>query len=449
MGRIDLLMSSEGKVEPEDRYKPHRYLEDSFLDLQGRTWHWQHIANDSGILDQTTELFKKLSPKVFWHYWQALLAAGSIAAEVSFTNDALLGCAISTGFTLLYWFVGDKFNTNMSWTIISVGVIFPISQGIGMAFKRREQALGELGNLLGNLKQLWGAAHIWLAKKDGAHVRLVELYEDEAETPYQMRKLFEEFLVSLAAYLDVPRVKAKHIAQSCCLSSSHAEQRVVLDQISMSSRLQVDNCVVGMQQLVQDLKDKGLPGGETHRLDQYVSKVGIALERIAFIKEYRTPQAFRAFARVYIMFVGALYGPYYVWLGTQQSTDTIVLSLAFGLCVQLVLSSLFTVMLALEDPFARVGERGQFDSIKIPHILEKTRLYFLMVEKRSKLRWNEKAPLSKWNVGHSVTSLIAGVASNNQAGNQLPATNNRLPAINRTDKESIDGFDHGAANESQ
>ena len=69
-------------------------------------------------------------------------------------------------------FVGDKFNTNMSWTIISVGVqhtasltqvlrlllllkvIFPISQGIGMAFKRREQALGELGNLLGNLKQV-------------------------------------------------------------------------------------------------------------------------------------------------------------------------------------------------------------------------------------------------------------------------------------------------------
>ena len=37
--------------------------------------------------------------------------------------------------------------------------------------------------------------------------------------------------VSLAAYLDVPRVKAKHIAQSCCLSSSHAEERVVLDQV--------------------------------------------------------------------------------------------------------------------------------------------------------------------------------------------------------------------------
>ena len=66
------------------------------------------------------------------------------------------------------------------------------------------------------------------------------------------------------------------------------------------------------------------------------------------------------------------------------------------------------------------------------------RLYFLMVEKRSKLQWNEKAPLSKWNVVGSAASLIVG-----------PSSNNRLPAINRADKESIDGFDNGAANESQ
>lgn len=33
---------------------------------------------------------------------------------------------------------------------------------------------------------------------------------------------------------------------------------------------------------------------------------------LAAIKEYRTPQALRAFAHVYIPLIGILYGPYYV-----------------------------------------------------------------------------------------------------------------------------------------
>ena len=41
----------------------------------------------------------------------------------------------------------------------------------------------------------------------------------------------------------------------------------------------------------------------------------VSFERLAQLKEYRTPQLFRAFARVFILCIGALYGPYYVHLG--------------------------------------------------------------------------------------------------------------------------------------
>merc|ERR1719174_1407562 len=102
--------------------------------------------------------------------------------------------------------------------------------------------------------------------------------------------------------------------------------------------------------MIQDLKTKGLPGGEAHRLDQYLSKVSIAFERITFLKEYRTPIAFRSFARVCILMIGALYGPYFVWLGRDSNLR---LPLAFGIVVQLAVSSLFSVMLGLEDPFLR------------------------------------------------------------------------------------------------
>ena len=80
------------------------------------------------------------------------------------------------------------------------------------------------------------------------------------------------------------------------------------------------------------LKTKGLSGSEAHRLDQYISKISIAMETLAFIKEYRTPSAFRAFARIYIQVVGALYGPYYIHLakGDSGAESNLGLACAYG-----------------------------------------------------------------------------------------------------------------------
>jgi len=42
--------------------------------------------------------------------------------------------------------------------------------------------------------------------------------------------------------------------------------------------------------MLQEIKMRGLAGGEAHRLDSYVSQIGIAFDQLAVIKEYRTPQ---------------------------------------------------------------------------------------------------------------------------------------------------------------
>jgi hypothetical protein len=48
-------------------------------------------------------------------------------------------------------------------------------------------------------------------------------------------------------------------------------------------------------------------------------QISIAMGTLAYIKEYRTPSAFRAFARIYIQGVGALYAPYYITLAKGDS----------------------------------------------------------------------------------------------------------------------------------
>ena len=82
------------------------------------------------------------------HRWLADFAgAASVTASTVITPDSVLGCAVAILCTCLYWDHGDHLAINMSWTLVSLAVVFPISQGIGMAFKRRDAALAEFGNV--------------------------------------------------------------------------------------------------------------------------------------------------------------------------------------------------------------------------------------------------------------------------------------------------------------
>ena len=77
-----------------------------------------------------------------------------------------------------------------------MGILFPITQAIGMGFKRREQALREFSNLLGNFKNLYGAMHNWHIKGPSSEGKLwvpmvAELGDDG---PQALRDLADELL---------------------------------------------------------------------------------------------------------------------------------------------------------------------------------------------------------------------------------------------------------------
>jgi hypothetical protein len=239
----------------------------------------------------------------------------------------------------------------MSWNVISFGIIFPITRAIGMGFSRRESALKEFGGLTGHLRHLFGAVHTWKVKSDTGWVRVIDtLSDDPKAAKEEVRLLFDEFLTSLITYFTCTRWKhARHVM------SLFLREQDELESIAHEQRLCVDASLARIQRLIQDLKTHGLPGGEAHRLDQYCSKISVAIENLSALKEYRTPRAFGAFARIYIQILGALYGPYYLIIaqGSSREEANITFAIIFAISIQLTMSGLYYVMLGLEDPFSK------------------------------------------------------------------------------------------------
>ncbi len=178
----------------------------------------------------------------------------------------------------------------MDWNIVSMAVIFPISQGIVMGFNRRERALSEFSSLLGNLRA-WGAVYTWQIKTASGEWRTAADIWGETQTgTTDLHQLAGQLLTSLVDYFDMPRTgRARHAVDICGGRVEEARLR----GSHHAQRLMVDACLARLQKLVQSMKVAGLPGGEAHRLDQYISKVCVSFEQVARQSElvHEIPQA--------------------------------------------------------------------------------------------------------------------------------------------------------------
>ena len=287
--------------------------------------------------------------KAFKQGFLNLLACIVVASQTVCNTEAVLGCLITVASVLGYWCWGRHLAARMNWSIVSLAVVFPITQGIGMGFRRREEALRDLSQLLGCTRSVWEAVHTWRIKnQQGEWVRCVEAYEVRQRR--ELQQLFHSFLAALITYFDCVRGgRARHTvgwsleeqaAVFCTCSSpppppppstpppppsplppppsSSTTLQAALFCTLREQRAIVDSHISQMRRLIQDVKTRGLPGGEAHRIDNYVNMMGMAFDRLCAIKEYRTPRAFRAFARVYILLVGAMYGPDYLMLARGE-----------------------------------------------------------------------------------------------------------------------------------
>lgn len=147
------------------------------------------------------------------------LAASFVVAGACVCNsEALLGCMITIFSMIFYWEYGQSLAVQMNWNIVSLAVIFPITQGIGWGFRRRELALRDLSELLGCCRSVWEAVFTWQIQvvkdketKAKVWVRCVEAYDDQEQATRDLHQLWHSFLAALITYFDVARGgRARH-----------------------------------------------------------------------------------------------------------------------------------------------------------------------------------------------------------------------------------------------
>jgi hypothetical protein len=149
--------------------------------------------------------------------------AGAIALfmRLLMVPEAFFACLCSISSVLLYHYFAPEQAVNLNWVAASVCIVFPITNSISSAFKRREgaiQALGEFRSLIANIY----FAHAWwdwpgprgwhgrdedgVREEDGGRgVKAKGLYVLPRDHAQQVRVLMQAILDSTQELLLVPR----------------------------------------------------------------------------------------------------------------------------------------------------------------------------------------------------------------------------------------------------
>ena len=88
---------------------------------------------------------------------------------------------------------------------------------------------------------------------------------------------------------------------------------------------------------------------ECSRIRQYEAKINDALEKLRFLKSYRTPETLRTFIRLFIVCLPAFYAPAFAQI--SYNLDNIWYGIIFATITTLALGALFESVEELEDPF--------------------------------------------------------------------------------------------------
>ena len=317
----------------------------------------------------------RLKPSVLTAYLLDLFASFMVFVAHILTFDTVLSACIAMGSVLYCYNYGQHITMNMNFSILSIGVVFPISLSISQAFARREVALRSLLTLRGFALAIFCAHRTWNWDSGRGRDAL------PADHVASVRRLFESFFAALEIYCLLPRGGHARFNYTCYGVHEAAELQAALDKQCR----RIDRAIGRLNLANEAFKLAGLPATEASRCGQYVQKLVEQWELIRSMKEYRTPAAMRAFARVYILVLPVLFAPYLVhvtlstsdtWPGDLNEHSRVAFACGIAATVSVMLAGLFSVELSLENPFS-----PSLDAIRVQHELTHARESLARIER--------------------------------------------------------------------
>jgi predicted membrane chloride channel (bestrophin family) len=241
-----------------------------------------------------------------------LKAIKRIGLIINYKTFVLLVLSVLSTYFCNYYHI----KANFPLTLIATAIVFPIVFSIGGAYKRRESALDQYGNIKAHGRALFFAVKHWLP-----------------ETSIEAQ---EEAKVHLA-----------HLLSSCRSSFTEPLDNLKKNEIGIYESFDE------LSMFIKSLRDLGLPSGEASRANSFLSKMMVSFEKIKHIYQYRTPRTLRTYSQIFIIILPIIYGPYFAVAAESYSACLIY---AMPILFSVILVSLDNIQMHLENPFDQVGE---------------------------------------------------------------------------------------------
>ncbi|KAF4322758.1 hypothetical protein BBO99_00001408 [Phytophthora kernoviae] len=284
-----------------------------------------------------------------------LYAASKVFCIQLITFEGLFVVVFAVVTTSLYYFLGESssggpsFGANISWTIVSFAVVSPMIMQIRQAFLRREQALDAMAEARALLVNIMLANALWNWGDNGRRKLPMDYVQ-------KTKLLLEAVLHDTIALLLMPTLtRGRH------RFTSHG-QKLALSYSTPVNQLQlrIVNTIRQLHEQVEVMKFCGMPANEASRINQYHWLLQARIEKLQNIKFYRTPQATRSFTRLFILVLPVFYGPYYAYIarGNGSQATNFGFCLMLSIATSLLMTGIFNVEKAMEDPFVGGGMDG-------------------------------------------------------------------------------------------
>ncbi|KAL3157101.1 hypothetical protein ABBQ38_001347 [Trebouxia sp. C0009 RCD-2024] len=257
---------------------------------------------------------------------------------------SLYNVLITISATAFYSFYHVDNNTvafGLDWILVAFVIILPMLGFTWLAFGRREEALRDLVQVKSLLLHIYLAHRHWLPSGSVSSMHQATV-----------QQLLFSLVDGMRAYFLPPRFYSRHYPYT-------GVKRKMMKIATERAKL-VRGITATFKKLSRSsevLQQAGLSDVQLVHLASNVYQLQCAFERMAVIKEYRTPQGIRALARFYVVvFIPLFFGPYYA--AVRVGAHSFAFSLFLAIFLNLALVGLLNVSLALEDPFDNQGLDG-------------------------------------------------------------------------------------------